>query len=295
MVIVRLMGGLGNQMFQYAAARRLALRHHVPLKLDVSWFADSPDRTYALHALRIQEAFAGPDDLRQITGPPTGGGGIARVVFALRRRLRIGYRWAWIRERRLSPFDQRLLTATSPVYLDGYWQSERYFSDVADTIRRDFTIAVPPDERSREIAAQMAAAESVSVHIRRGDYVADPRKSAARNICTPDYYRRCVGRLADLLAHPHLFLFSDDPEWVSANLRFEHPTTLVSTVPPRPDHEDLRLMSACRHHILANSSFSWWGAWLDPRPDKLVLAPRRWMNDQRVDDRHVVPAGWIRV
>jgi hypothetical protein len=116
-----------------------------------------------------------------------------------------------------------------------------------------------------------------------------------RSVCTPDYYQRCVTRVAERLAHPHFFLFSDDPNWVSANLRFEHPATLVSQDPPRGDYEDLRLMSGCRHHIIANSSFSWWGAWLNSRPDKLVLAPQRWMNDPRADDRDWLPQAWIRV
>src|SRR6266545_5484966 len=296
MVIVRLMGGLGNQMFQYAAGRRIALAHNVPLELDVSWFARSPDRVYGLHALNISEAFATPDELREIRGPATKG--IGRLAFRLRRLLRIGYRWRWIQERRLSPFDRRVREARGPTYLDGYWQSERYFSDIADTIRREFTIKVSPDPRSREIAAQIAATaatattESVSVHVRRGDYVADPQKSQARNVCTPDYYERSVRRVAEACGNPHLFLFSDDPDWVARKLRFAHPTTLVRH---GSDHEDLRLMSLCRHHIIANSSFSWWGAWLDPRPDKLMRAPRRWMNDPRVDDRDVVPPGWIRM
>jgi hypothetical protein len=291
MVVVRLMGGLGNQLFQYAAARRIALVHGVPLKLDIAWFAGQRDRAYALHALKIEEAFATPDELRQITGSSTSG--IEKLLFHLRRRFRVGYGWTWIQERRLSPFDRRVAIARGSVYLDGYWQSERYFDDIADTIHREFAIDVPGDGRA--LLDQMAATESVSVHIRRGDYVADPRKSAARSVCTPDYYRRCVTLFSERIANPHLFLFSDDPRWVAANLRFEHPTTLVSTVPARPDHEDLRLMSACRHHILANSSFSWWGAWLNPVRGKLVLAPRRWMNDPRVDDRDVLPPGWIRV
>jgi Glycosyl transferase family 11 len=293
MVIVRLMGGLGNQMFQYAAARRMALTRQVPLKLDISEFARSPDRVYALGALSIQEAFATPEELREITGPRARG--VRRLVFRLRRRFGIGYGWSWIHERGLSPFDRRVLEARERTYLDGYWQSEQYFGDVADTIRREFTIGFPPDARSREIAGQIATSDSVSVHVRRGDYVADPRASPARNICTPDYYHRSVARIAERVGNPHLFLFSDDPEWVAANLRFEHPVTLVSEAAGHKEHEDLRLMSACRHHIIANSSFSWWGAWLNPRRDKVVIAPRRWMNDSRVDDRDVVPPTWIRV
>lgn len=293
MVIVRLMGGLGNQMFQYAAARRLALVHDVPLKLDVSWFARRADRTYGLHALQITESFATADELQEITGPSTKG--IRTLGLRLRRWFRIGYGWTWIHERRLSPFDRRVFTARGRTYLDGYWQSEKYFLDVAKTIRREFAIDFQPDARSREIADQIATTESVSVHVRRGDYVSDHRTSPARSVCTPEYYRRCVSHVAERLANPHLFLFSDDPDWVVANLRFDHPWTLVSGDPARKDHDDLRLMSACRHHIIANSSFSWWAAWLNPHRAKLVLAPRRWMNDPRVDDRDVVPPGWIRV
>ena len=293
MVIVRLMGGLGNQMFQYAAARRIALAHQVPLKLDISWFAQWPDRAYALHGLDIQETFATPDELLEVAGPPAKG--IRQLAFRLRRQLGIAYGWTWIHERGLSPFDRRVLDPPTRVYLDGYWQSEKYFGDVADTIRHEFTIDSQPNVRSRGIADQIATTESVSVHIRRGDYVADPRASRARNVCTPDYYHRSVALIAERVGSPHLFLFSDDPQWIAANLRFEHPVTLVSENARHKEHEDLRLMSACRHHIIANSSFSWWGAWLDPRPDKLVLAPRRWMNDPRVDDRDVLPPGWIRV
>src|SRR5437899_5202116 len=190
MVIVRLLGGLGNQMFQYAAARRLALAHHVPLKLDLSWFAHSADRAYALHALNIEEAFATPEEVGEIRGPSTRG--IPRILFRLRRRFKFGYDWTWIHERTLSPADPRVFHARERTYLDGYWQSEKYFIDVADTIRREFTVDFPGDGSSRELADRMAASESVSVHIRRGDYVSDPRKSEARSVCAPDYYRRCV-------------------------------------------------------------------------------------------------------
>ena len=280
MVITRLMGGIGNQMFQYAAARRLALTRRVPLKLDVSWFGSVPARVYALDALSIDVPFATPAELAEI-----------REASRLRRVLRLGYRWSWMRERFLSPIDRRVLHASAWTYLDGYWQSEGYFADVADSIRRDFTINWEPDARSLELLKHITATESVSVHVRRGDYVGSPERS----VCTPGYYASCVARLAERVAKPHLFLFSDDPGWVADNLRFDYPTTVVSQSPARSACGDLDLMSKCRHHILANSSFSWWGAWLNPRSDKVVLAPNRWMNDARVDDRDVVPEGWIRV
>src|SRR5256886_14853475 len=159
MVIVRLLGGLGNQMFQYAAARRLALAHHVPLKLDLSWFAHAANRAYALHALNIQEAFATPEDVGEIRGPSTRG--IPRLLFQLRRRFKIGYDWIWIHERTLSPVDPRVLHARARTYLDGYWQSGKYFTDVADTIRREFTIRDPLAAGTRGLPDRIGPAESV--------------------------------------------------------------------------------------------------------------------------------------
>ncbi|MGH8059298.1 MAG: alpha-1,2-fucosyltransferase, partial [Candidatus Entotheonellia bacterium] len=226
MVIVRLLGGLGNQMFQYAAGRRMALANDVPLKRDLSWVSRSTQRSYALHGLSVQEAFATPDELREIHGPSARG--VGRFLHRLRERFKIGDRWTRIHEAWLSPFDHRVLAAPERTYLDGYWQSEKYFSDVADTIRREFTVKAPPDARSREIGERIAATESVSVHVRRGDYVSNPRVHRVHGTCTPDYYRRCEILIARQLAHPHFFLFSDDPDWVATNLRFEHPVTLAS-------------------------------------------------------------------
>lgn len=293
MVIVRLLGGLGNQMFQYAAGRRMALANDVPLKLDLSWVTVSTHRAYALHGLSVQEAFATPGELCEIHGPS--GKRVGRFFHHLRQRFKIGDPWTRIHEAWLSPFDQRVLAASERTYLDGYWQSEKYFSDIADTIRREFTIKTPPGPHAQAIAARITATESVSVHVRRGDYVSDARTNRAHGTCSVDYYRHCVQLVAERIVQPHFFLFSDNPDWVGANLRLEHPVTLVSRDPASTHYEDLRLMSQCRHHIIANSSFSWWGAWLDPRPDKLVLAPQRWGNDPRWDDRDLLPAGWIRV
>src|SRR3989442_2095943 len=218
MVIVRLLGGLGNQMFQYAAARRLALAHNVPLKLDISWFAHAADRTYALHALNIQEAFATPEEVGELRGPSKRG--IPRLLFRVRRRFKSGYDWTWIHERTLSRADPRVFHAGARTYLDGYWQSEKYFSDVADTIRREFTSRDRLDAGPREILDRMATAESVSVHVRRGDYASHPRASRARSGCTPSYYQRCVAYIAERLRHPPLFVVLGGPPWVPAHFCF---------------------------------------------------------------------------
>src|SRR5207247_9111904 len=123
--------------------------------------------------------------------------------------------------------------ARERTYLDGYWQSEKYFIDVADTIRREFTVDIPGDGSSRELADRIATSESVSVHIRRGDYVSDPRKSEARSVCAPDYYRRCVTRVAGLLAEPHVLRFSGDAGWGAGEPRWWSRAWLLSGVPAR--------------------------------------------------------------
>ncbi len=292
MIVVRLLGGLGNQMFQYAAGRRAAVVNRWPLKLDVSGFQEGSPRAYGLDALKVEGGFASPAEVRAITGPPHG---LGKRLHRIRRRFKIGYRWTWIHEDRLSMVDPKIIAAPSYSYFDGYWQSEKYFADIADTIRDDFRIESWVDPRAETIAGQIAGLESVSLHVRRGDYVTDLRTNQAHGTCGLGYYRESARQIALKVSRPHFFLFSDDPAWVAANLRLDHPMTMVSQQLSGSQYDDLRLMSLCRHHIIANSSFSWWGAWLNPRPDKVVLAPRRWGNDPSWDDRDLLPASWIRV
>ena len=292
MIVGRLMGGLGNQMFQYAAARRLALRHAVPLRLDLTWFGRVPERRYALDRFNLPVTVAGAAEVRAIRGPDERS--VDRLVFRLGRRLGLGS-WHLLSERFLAPVDPRVLEAPDRTYLDGYWQSERYFADVADRIRSDFSLEPAADTASRELEARIAEVTSVSIHVRRGDYVANPKTRQVHGVCGLDYYQRCIELLVSRVARPHFFLFSDDPTWTAKELRLDYPATLVSGRSGGEEHEDLRLMSRCRHHIIANSSFSWWGAWLHPRTDKLVYAPRRWVTDERVDTRDLLPEGWLAV
>ena len=290
MIVVRLFGGLGNQMFQYAAARRAAMTRGVPLRLDLSAFGPGSLRTYALSGLRVDAEIASPDTLLAVHGPSTRP---AKYLHRLRRRWRIGYPWTWLQESWLSSVDPRVMAPPLHSVLEGYWQSEQYFIDIADTIRREFVVATLRGPRALALAAQMTGIDAVSLHIRRGDYVTNPQTNAAHGTCSIDYYQQCAALVAAKVRQPHFFLFSDDPQWVAANLVLDHPMTLVSD-PSLSEYDDLRLMSSCRHHIIANSSFSWWGAWLNPSPDKIVLAPARWGSDSRWNDRDLIPPGWIR-
>lgn len=290
MVIVQLVGGLGNQMFQYATGRAIAHRNSVPLKLDISEFQRYPERDYRLGFYNIVEEFVTTKDLTRLT--PTRAQFVRWLIEKLKRRLLPYYTWSVIKERSLA-FDPNVLKIGGNVYLIGYWQSERYFTDVARLIRNEFTLRGDPDEINRQTLEHLASVNSVSLHIRRGDYVTDPAAAKAIGFVGLDYYFRAIEYLTGIVSEPEFFVFSDDIQWAQANLRLSHPLHFVTHNGAEKDYEDLQLMSHCKHHIIANSSFSWWGAWLSDNPAKVVIAPRRWFRQFEVDIESRFPADWI--
>lgn len=294
MIIVKLMGGLGNQMFQYAAARRLALRHGTEVRLDLSWFADHRKEACAREfALDQFDCSAAAASAREIPQCASASGPIQGLMRLLRGKDRSGS-LRMVQEKQFH-FDSALLDAPDQVYLIGYWQSERYFLDVADTIRRDFTPKLCLHGQSGEVARVIAGIPAVSVHVRRGDYADTPSTNAVHGTCSPEYYRAALELVAQRVRDPHFFVFSDDIWWCREHLPSAHRMTFVDHNGPDRTHEDFHLMSMCRHHIIANSSFSWWGAWLAPRPDKIVIAPSRWFKDCAVDTTDLIPASWLRI
>jgi len=293
MIIAKLIGGLGNQLFQYAAARRLSLLHRTTLKLDISHFDHYKLHAYALKHFSIQEKFARPEEIAELKGSMKKG--LAKTVFDMSQKLKPYYRRSIFREPHLRPFDLNILKTPRDVYLDGYWQSEKYFAPIQDVIRREFIVKYEPDPKTLEIAERIAKTESVSVHVRRGDYISIPEHNLVHGTCRLEYYDRCVSLIREKVTNPYFFVFSDDPRWVKGNLRFGYPTTFVTHNDSSKNYEDLRLMSRCKHNIIANSSFSWWGAWLNANPNKIVLAPSQWFNQFSADTRDLLPDSWIKV
>jgi hypothetical protein len=294
LVVVRLAGGLGNQMFQYAAGRALALRHGAELKLDVSGFDAYRRRRYELDALSIRASLATDADLARfgIEAKPRW-----RLVERMRRRLRIarkGRGFPVYREPHFQ-FDPTIAMLRPPVYLDGYWQSEKYFCDCAATLRSELTASAPFEAANAAISARIDAVTAVSLHVRRGDYADDPKTNRYHGTCSLDYYRRAIDHIVARVGSTHVFVFSDDPPWTRANLRVDAPATFVDVNSADRGFRDIQLMSRCRHHVVANSSFSWWGAWLNPSPEKIVVAPKRWFNADGIDSRDLVPAAWVRL
>ena len=296
MIIVKLLGGLGNQMFQYAAGRRLSIVHDVTLKLDTSWFSyrlpDGTARPYALGVFAIQENFATQEEVRSLTGEVSSD--IYNRLRSLMQKLKLIHGQREMVKERFLHFDRTVLNLPENAYLEGYWQSEKYFLDVAGVLRKEFTLKEPLAGKNLEIADQIRNTCSVSIHVRRGDYVSNPGITEFHGVCEPAYYHRCIDELSRKFSNAHFFVFSDDPVWTRVHLNFDYPVTYVDHNDSDKGYEDMRLMSLCRHNIIANSSFSWWGAWLNPNPDKLVYAPQRWFNRPDIDTRDLVPSSWIR-
>ncbi len=284
MIVVALTGGIGNQLFQYAAARALALRLGVAVGLDRRWYVGRAARHYALDRFAIVTEPVDPAML------PFRDGKILGRLLAGR-----GGRLAVYRETGLA-FDPAVPALPDGTYLSGVFQSERYFADREATLRRDLAFADPPDAENRAVLEEIGERLSVSLHVRRGDYVSDPKIAGVHGTVALDYYVRAVELIAERTgSDPRVFVFSDDPVWAAANLRLDCPMRILDHNGATRASEDMRLMAACRHHILANSSFSWWGAWLNPSADKIVVAPRPWFRDAALDDSTLVPERWIRL
>jgi hypothetical protein len=295
-IVARLQGGLGNQMFQYAAGRALAARWGVPLRLDVSGFPDVRGRECHIFRYPVAARQAEPAEVAAFPPAPPPRGRVARWAGALaayarapRPAMGVPVTFCEGPGRGLAQF--RALG--DRVYLQGYWQSEAYFSGIAEEVARELTFLAPYAGANAALAAHIQDTRSVSVHVRRGDYVTDPELAGLYAELTPAWYARAVATACEGLDDAHVFLFSDDLDWARDNLDLPHPVTCVEGNAGAP-WEDIRLMSLCRRHVIANSSFSWWGAWLDRRPDSVVVGPRQWFGPRRAArrSRDICPARW---
>lgn len=289
MIIVKLIGGLGNQMFQYAAGRSLAHKYRTELRLDIRNFKNYTFRNYDLNNFDIIENFATSSDLSRILFPSdiTAVKVFKHVIRSVSRVQLIEY----IKEKEYS-FQQNFLKLPDDIYLDGYWQSEKYFLDIENIIRKEFSTVNPLTSTSQDLAERIRNCEAVSLHVRRGDYVSDPKTNSVHGVCGIEYYCNAIDMISKNVESPYFFVFSDDPDWACHNIKPNAPTVYVRHEDNSKDYEDICLMSMCKHNIIANSSFSWWGAWLNENPEKIVIAPKKWFNSKDMDTCDLLPDKW---
>lgn len=283
MVITKITNGMGNQMFQYAAARAHAARNKTTVRLDLMWFLYNKARKYGLSCFNLSGKRASLVQILYLRGMTMKDW---KQSIASDRLSSTHYI-----ERSLS-FDPTVLKLPKKVYLQGYFQSERYFVDQEQAIREDFRFLLPLPNSCQSVLAKVLSTDSISMHIRRTDYLT---VGLDQYVLSMNYYARALEYICTKLAEPHVFVFSDDPNWALANLRLQIPMIIVSNSQMH-DYEELQLMSMCKHHIVANSSFSWWGAWLASGNEKIVIAPERWMAEHsEIDSRDLVPTNWTRM
>ncbi len=283
---VKFNGGLGNQMFQWAFARSLGFAKEKKILFDMSFFSKRYARPFELDIFGIN--------------PPK--------VTNIFTKLKLAFLWKFRKKMNKKSFggitlysephvefDQGLFELEPNTYIEGFFQSQIYFGLIKDFISADFRFKNPPSGINKEFADKIANCNSVSLHIRRGDYVQKKRYQDMFAHCSLDYYRHAVDYIAEHCQNPTIFVFSDDINWARENLKLPYECVYVSHNSGKNSYEDMRLMSLCDHNIIANSSFSWWGAWLNKNPYKIVIAPQWWYSDKTIVQTDIIPQEWVRL
>jgi hypothetical protein len=286
MVIVKIIGGLGNQMFQYAYAKALQQKGY-DVKIDISAF-----ETYKLHGGYGLDKYS--IDIKVANQHEIDSFGAVGLISKIKNKLRIK-NLKVIRESNLL-FNEKYLNIDDNKYIDGYFQTEKYFSNSRDIILKQFVLKEEISEYSKDVKKQIANAKvSVSLHIRRGDYL-NSVNANIHGVCDLDYYKKAVSVLNTKLDEANYFIFSDDIAWVKEHLKLDN-GFYIDSKEKRIPHEDIYLMSLCDHNIIANSSFSWWGAWLNQNNEKLVIAPNRWFADEKmeINAKNIVSENWEKI
>ena len=273
MIIANLTGGLGNQMFEYAAGRALALQNSTNLKLHFTNALVSTKRVYSLDVFNVNAQIATDDEVKLFRYPTS------RIGYAFKRvlqELKLYHNSHIYSEKAWYTYDSGLLKCHDNVYIEGFWQNPRYFNAVAPQIRKDFTLKSKPNIKNKNLINVMGKQNAVSIHIRRGDYVKKIRSGNYFPPLSVEYYRNAIIQIIKRVKNPTFYVFSDDIGWSIQNLNLKNAVFI--------DHngnapvEDLRLMSHCKHHIIANSAFSWWGSWLNPNEKKVIIGPNKWSS-----------------
>jgi hypothetical protein len=278
MITVKLLGGLGNQMFQYAIGRHLAIKNNDRLILDLTDLLKRNDIEYTPRNFEL-DVFNIAYTAKILPGE----------FGSIKDRLTLKYLTRKVNENG-HKFDSNILSLKGNIYLNGYWQNEKYFNSVEDVIRKNFTLKPSALVNSEFLEKKISSVNSVSVHFRRGDYLTDPVASDFHGNLALEYYKKAIIKIGESVISPHFFIFSDDINWVKKNFVIEQEHTFVSN--DGNAAVDMHLMSMCEHNITANSSFSWWGAWLNTYPNKIVIAPKKWINHIQTE---VIPDRWVQI
>lgn len=286
MITMMICGGLGNQMFQYACGKALAIRNNTELFLDLSWYEEAKDRRkFQLDIWNTDFKICHDNKWLRLKKTTKW----QRFKSRMLDNIRV------VREKNMQ-FDKEILDLRGDVYLTGFFQSEAYFSDIEDRLRKDFTLRDDLSASTECWADKIRSSTNpVSLHVRRGDYVSVPANISMFKMIPVQYYEKAVSYLKNILGEINVFVFTNDQEWVKNNISFDVPTFFVEENDEDNGYMDMYLMSLCHHNIIANSTFSWWGAWLNVNSEKKVISPSLWFNTDELNNNDIIPKSWIRV
>ncbi len=293
MIIAKLNGGIGNQMFQYAAGKSLALLNNCELKLDITHYDTLvlpnglPYRGFDLSIFNFEPIIATEKDLKLFKKDP------APVSTRVLRKLKsIIQPYSVLYEPHFH-FYPELLTKKGNILIDGYWQSEKYFKGIENVIRDNFKIKTTLIAEGVDLLKKIKNENSVCLNIRRKEFASNLYINQFTGL---DYINNAVELMTLKLDNPHFFIFSDELSWVKQNLKIPHQHTFVEDNLYGDRYRDcLFLMTSCKHFIIPNSTFGWWGAWLSENKNKIVIAPDKWLNDVTKDTTDLIPESWIRL
>jgi hypothetical protein len=295
-VTVSLYGGLGNQLFQYATARSLAAHLQAELALDLAWFdivnkiPDTTPRKFALAPFNIKGTLQHEGAALFTTGN--------RMQRLAKKMLQVikpsTTNINLIQEGKLT-FNPHIFSLHGSLWLKGYWNSPKYFQNIQPLLQHEIGTPGQLNPKSAQLISTISESNAIAIHIRRGDYITNKQAAKRHGLCHMEYYKAGLDIVSHGLNNPHCFIFSDDTEWVKENFKIKIPMTVVDINGPDDAHQDLWLMAACKRFIIANSSFSWWSAWLCSAKDKIVVSPKKWALPANHDTQNLIPADWIQI
>lgn len=291
------MGGLGNQMFQYAFGKFLSVKHKTDLQLDLSYLLDRTPREnfvfrdYDLDIFPIKSQFMSESKLNNLLVNRQKDNIVNRLKGVFNKHLEYVFESQF-------EFNNKYLDIANHSYLEGYWQSPKYFESISEIIRKDFLLNPDLTDKQVDMYKNIINSNSVCVNFRRADFVTIKTAIETHGVIPQIYYEKALDLLKKKNKDLHVYVFSDEIDWCKKHVKFDYPTTFV-------DHElsgfkfsvYLFLMSKCKHYVIPNSTFAWWAAWMNNNPDKIVIAPKQWfateeMNKQTID---LIPESWIRL
>lgn len=289
MIIIKLKGGLGNQMFQYATGFALALKNKTQQKIDISNYdhvtRDTP-RKFALNVFNISSPIALSEEISGVSSK----GFLSKLGNLINQKIFRNY-YLDFHPDFLNKIGNKI-TLGKNIYLEGIFQSEKNFSEFTPQIQKEFTFKKELfDEKVKQLSEVLQKEDSVSIHIRRGDYIHDKKTNKYHGVCPIEYYQEAINLIKEKVSKPTFYIFTDDEKWVTENFPFY---TNISKNHFK-DYEEMYLMSQCKHNIIANSSFSWWGAWLNKNSAKIIIAPKKWVNKRPNPHPNVIPETWIKI